>query len=173
MQNNHLARADVEGSDSPDSWMGLAGATASIPWKCSLNKRTTFGPFVQNLQWICFCIVSSTGLEHIWLTLTQKASVQHVCVYFSPGNPRQKYDDQFLASSIDLQTLWRKSQTKMFQNQRDRMMSFSHICYFKMRCGEICVLLWNILLLHIVRGHWFQFILDYLAVCSQIYFHDY
>lgn len=66
---------------SPDSWMGLAGTTASLPWKCSLDKRTRFGPFVQNLQLICFCTVSSTGLEHIWLALTQKASMQRcVCV---------------------------------------------------------------------------------------------
>lgn len=67
---------------SPDSWVGLTGTTTSFPWKYSLNKRTRFGLFVRNLA-VWFCIVSSTYLEQIWLTVTQKAAVQHVCVCIS------------------------------------------------------------------------------------------
>lgn len=62
--------------------MGLRGTTAPLPQKCSLSKRTRFGLFIQNLS-ICFCTASSTYLEHIWLTLPQKAAVQHVCVCIS------------------------------------------------------------------------------------------
>lgn len=64
---------------SPDSWMGPRGTTAPLPRKCSLNKRVRFELIVQHLS-IWFCTVSLTYLEHIWLTLTQKAAVQHVCV---------------------------------------------------------------------------------------------
>lgn len=78
---------------NPDSWVGLRGTTASLPWKCSLNKRRRFGLFVQYLL-ISFCAVSSSYLKHIWLTLTQKAAVQHVsvCVFQSrksQGETRQ------------------------------------------------------------------------------------
>lgn len=140
---------------SPDSWVGLRGTTAPPSWQCPLNKRTWFGLFVQNLS-ICFCAVSSTYLEHIWLTLTQKAAAQLMClcVYFSSGNPKQKHDKQFLATSINLRTLWRNSQSNMLQNQWFKNMSSSSICYFKMWSGVIFVWFWNILVSHIVVDHW-------------------
>lgn len=92
---------------SPDSWMGLAGTTASLPWKCSLDKNKIWAictEFTVDLLLHCEFNRSRAHLarshtEGIYATL---------CVYFSPGNPRQKHDDQFLVSSINLQMSWRK-----------------------------------------------------------------
>lgn len=124
---------------NPDSWVGLRGTRASLPWKCSLNKRRRFGLFVQNLL-ICFCTVSSTYVEQIWLTLTQKAAVQHVCVCISvqeiPG--RNTTNSSWLLPSI-YKHCGEIHRLSHFRNQWFKSV-FHLYCYFKIWCGVISVL---------------------------------
>lgn len=140
---------------SPDSWVGLTGTTASFPRKCSLNKRTRFGLFVRNLA-VWFCIVSSTYLEQIWLTVTQKAAVQHVCVCLSvqeiPGR-------NMTNSSWHLPSIYKHYGEihRLTRSQVSGLRRCPLALYVISKCdvGVIFVLFWNMSVSHIMVDHGF------------------